>query len=117
MATAALKNFLIGASPEVLGHKPALIVAVTSGTGGVYPVAELRMSSYKNNRVCYVPEHIIVRNVREVLNSFDVPVSDEDAALRTRINYALRLLREYAIALRTVRESSVVDHTLFPFGM
>ena len=26
------------------------------------------MSSYKNNRLCYIPEHVIVRNVEKVLN-------------------------------------------------
>ena len=51
-----------------LGHKPALIVTVSSADGGAYPVAELRMSSYKNNRICYLPEHVILRNVERILN-------------------------------------------------
>ncbi len=45
-----------------------LIVAVSSGAGGAYPVAELRMSSYKNSRICYIPEQIIIRDVENVLN-------------------------------------------------
>ena len=34
-------------------------------------VAELRASSYKNNRLCYIPENLIVRNVGSVLNDDD----------------------------------------------
>jgi len=48
-----------------LGHKPALIVAVSSGDGGAYPVSELRMSSYKNNRLCYIPEQVALKSMRE----------------------------------------------------
>jgi hypothetical protein len=43
-----------------------LIIAVSGGAGGgAYPVAELRMSSYKNSRICYLPEHLIVRQRRQ----------------------------------------------------
>lgn len=63
-----LKNFFLLFSRAELGHKPALLVAVSSGDGGAYPIAELRMSSYKNNRICYIPEHLILRNVESILN-------------------------------------------------
>ena len=49
-APAGLKNFFLMFNRFELGHKPAYIVGVSSSTGGAYPVAELRMSSYKNNR-------------------------------------------------------------------
>lgn len=49
MAPAALKNFFLLASKDEIGHKPGLIVAVSSGRGGSYPVVELRTSSYKNS--------------------------------------------------------------------
>ena len=52
----------------MLAHKPALIIAVSSSDGGAYPVAELRMSSYKNTRICDISEQIIARHVESVLN-------------------------------------------------
>jgi NAD(P)H-dependent FMN reductase len=94
---AGLKNFFLLFGQNELGHKPAMIVAVSSADGGAYPVAELRMSSYKNSRLCYIPEHVIVRHVEQVLN--DDPGQNNleaDAYFRARIQWALGILREYA---------------------
>ncbi len=115
---AGLKNLFLLLSRFEVGHKPALIVTVSSGDGGAYPVAELRMSSYKNNRLCYIPEHVIVRNVESVLN--DDPADnnpDADTYFRNRIAWALGILREYALALRQVRASGVTEHEMFKNGM
>ena len=117
---AALKNFFLMWKHE-LSHKPALIVGVSSADGGSYPVAELRMSSYKNNKLCYMPEHLIIRNVESVLN--DEPAdnslnnADADAYFKERINWTLAQLREYAIALKQVRESGVTQTDKFGNGM
>jgi len=115
---AGLKNFFLLFGQAELGHKPALIVSVSSGDEGSYPVAELRMSSYKNNRLCYIPEQVIVRHVGRVLN--DEP-ADNDASLdgyyRERIAWALGILREYARALKGVRASGVTDTERFRNGM
>jgi NAD(P)H-dependent FMN reductase len=116
MVPPGLKNFMLLCSTADVGHKPALIVSVSSGVGGTYPVAELRTSSYKNNRLVYIPEHVIVRNVEEMLHG-DVPASDRDDATRARIRYGVKVLGEYAKALKLVRASGVVDHKSFPFGM
>lgn len=116
MVPPGLKNFLLLCSTAEVGHKPALIVSVSSGIGGSYPVAELRTSSYKNNRLVYIPEHVIVRNVGEMLHG-EKPTSDHDAGIRARLGYAVALLKEYAQALKSVRESSVIDHKSFPYGM
>ena len=116
MAPAALKNFFLWCNNQELSHKPGLIVAVGRRLGGSYPVAELRMSSYKNTQLCYIPEHVIVRHVELVLNDPE-PASDDDANLRERLEYALRLLVEYAKALRAVRESGVIDAVRYPWGM
>ena len=53
MVPAALKNFFLVCDGNALGHKPALAVGVSVGPGGSYPISELRISSYKNNRMCY----------------------------------------------------------------
>jgi NAD(P)H-dependent FMN reductase len=116
MVPPGLKNFLLLCSAAEVGHKPALIVSVSSGIGGSYPVAELRVSSYKNNRIVYIPEHVIVRNVEDVLQG-DAPSSERDEATRARLRYGVAILKEYAQALRSVRESGTVDHKSFPFGM
>ncbi|UAA40603.1 NAD(P)H-dependent oxidoreductase [Paraneptunicella aestuarii] len=108
MATGLIKNFFLMCSARELGHKPALIVSVSSGIGGSYPVAELRMSSYKNTRICYIPDHVIVRNADDF--------SDENPASE-RLTYGLDILAEYSKALKGVRESGVVNHKDFPYGL
>lgn len=115
---AGLKNFFLLWGKGELSHKPALIVTVSSANGGAYPVAELRMSSYKNNRICYIPEHLIVRNVESVLNE-DAGKNNPDADdyFRRRIVYAGGVLCAYATALKGVRDSGVTATADFPFGM
>jgi NAD(P)H-dependent FMN reductase len=115
---AGLKNLFLLCSKQEVGHKPAMIVTVSSGDGGAYPVAELRMSSYKNNRICYIPEQVIVRNVERVLN--DDPAennSDADSYFKERIEWSLALLNHYAIALTGVRNSGIAYHEKFGNGM
>lgn len=116
MVPPGLKNFLLLCSAREVGHKPALIVSVSSGIGGSYPIAELRVSSYKNNRLVYLPEHVIVRNVEEVLGG-EGPQGDRDESIRARIEYSLNLLEEYARALTAVRESGAINHREFPYGV
>jgi len=101
-----------------LGHKPAKIVAVSSADGGAYPVAELRMSSYKNSRLCYIPENIILRNVESILNdnAADNNVS-ADAYFKERIEWSLNILKAYVVALKQVRDSGVTETDAFGNGM
>lgn len=118
MSPAALKNFFLFASKNEIGHKPGLIVGVSSGMGGAYPVAELRMSSYKNSRICYIPEHIILRNAEHLLNDItEEKFKMEDMYMRGRIAYVLQILEEYAKALQQVRGSGVFDYKNYPNGM
>ncbi len=116
MVPPALKNLFLLCSNDELTHKPGLIVGVSAGKGGSYPVAELRMSSYKNNHIAYMPEHIIVRDVEHVLNS-DTAQSPDDTLLRERLDYALRLLKSYSLALGPVREKHAAEFKKFPYGM
>jgi len=115
---AGLKNFFLLWSKGELAHKPALIVTISSADGGAYPVAELRMSSYKNNRICYIPEQVIVRNVESVLNDNPEDNNKEtDEYFRGRFSYALKQLTEYAIALKQVRASGATDLSVYKNGM
>lgn len=115
---AGLKNLFLLCSKNEVGHKPALIVTVSSSDGGAYPVAELRMSSYKNNRICYIPEQVIVRHVEGVLNPDPADNKPEaDAYYRERIQWSLTLLGHYASALKPIRESGITQHKKFGNGM
>ncbi len=117
MVTPALKNFLLLASGTgALAHKPALIVSVSAGKGGAYPISELRASGYKNTALCYMPEHIIVRNVESMLVS-ETPETEDDIYVRKRLDYALKLLGGYGKALSEVRSAGLVDLKAYPNGM
>ncbi|WP_415909885.1 NADPH-dependent FMN reductase [Oleiharenicola sp. Vm1] len=119
MVTPGVKNFLLNCTAGEIGHKPGLIVTVSAGRGGSYPVAELRMSGTKNNRLAWIPEHVIVQHVEGNLNAPDGAegIAKEDATIRTRLRYALRVLGAYGAALRGVRASGAIDHQRFRSGM
>lgn len=116
MACPAIKNFFIYASKAELAHKPGLLVGVSSGVGGAYPISELRASSYKNCRLCYLPEHLIVRHVERVLNA-PQPSGEDDQRLHARIDYALDILVRYTHALKPVREAVDMSNPAFTNGM
>ena len=116
MASPALKNFFNYCRNYELFHKPALIVSVSAGEGGAYPIAELRMSSYKNSRICYLPEHILIRHAEDVLND-DSPENTRDELIRERIDYSLRLLKIYEDSLTLVRQHKFVFNSNFKNGM
>ena len=119
MVPPGVKNFLLNCTADEIGHKPGLIATVSATRGGSYPVAELRMSGYKNNRLVWLPEHMIFQHIGENLNAPDTApdLSKEDAYLRKRIRYDLRLLEEYGKALKQVRASGVIDHKTFKSGL
>jgi NAD(P)H-dependent FMN reductase len=116
MASPALKNMFLFFAGLDLAHKPGLIITVSSGIGGSYPNAELRMSSYKNTRIVYVPDHVIVRFAERVLNKPE-PEDKEDEIIRKRLDYSLGIFLEYVKALSSVRSSGVAQLKDFPFGM
>ena len=113
-----LKNFFLLFGKDELGHKPALLVAVSSGDGGSYPIAELRMSSYKNNRICYLPEHLILRKVESILNK-NPEDNDADAHnyFQERIDWSLGILQGYAKALKEMRATTEIFNDKFNNGM
>jgi NAD(P)H-dependent FMN reductase len=115
---AGVKNFFLMFNRYEVGHKPAFIVTVSNGTGGAYPVAELRMSSYKNNRICYIPEQLIVRDVEKVFNDNpDDNDQEADSYFKERLEWCLEILMGYGVALRGMRESTQIHHDKFANGM
>ncbi len=118
MVPGALKNFFLLWGPDQLANKPALPVAVSSEDGGAYPIAELRMSSYKNSRLLYVPENLIVRWVGERLHkTLSAEHPEADRMLRERADYALGQLCAYAKALAPQRASGALDVGNYDSGM
>ncbi len=119
MAPSGLKNFFMlwGGTGE-LAHKPALLCSISSTDGGAYAIAELRMSSYKNNRICYIPEQLVIRNVGSVFNaeiSKNNPNAHEYFVARSA--YCLKLLLGYANALKDLRCESCTELKPYPNGM
>lgn len=116
MAPPPLMNVFLLTSRGEIAHKPGLLVTVSSGAGGAYPVSQLRSFSTKNTQLCYIPDHVVVRDARNVLND-EKPKSKEDEYLRERIEYSLGLLAVYSKAFEFIRQSGVVDLETFPYGM
>jgi len=114
MVPAKLKNFFLLCSSKSLGNKPGLLVSVSAGMGGCYPITELRTSSYKNTKICYLPEHLIIRNCNNVLNeNIRDTLSEEDKNIRDRIDYTLGILQQYSLAFRSIN----VNDKEYPYGM
>ena len=83
-------------------HKPGLIVSISSGIGGAYPISELRSSSYKNSHILWIPENIIIRNVEQYNpgnHGNEIP-----SWLDKRIDYCLNLLLEYSKYLGPIQK-------------
>ena len=113
MATPAAKNIFLLCGNGELAHKPGLIVSVSSGNGGAYPIAELRSSSYKNTHIMWIPENIIIRNVEEFnqgKHGKNIP-----KWLDNRIDYVLKLLLAYASNMKPLRE--IINRKDFANGM
>ena len=100
MASPMLKNFLLLCDNQDTAHKPALLVAVTSGISGAYPIAELKMNALKNNKLVPIPDHLIIRNVEQVLGEGEIDTREQ--GLRARIGYSLHMLAQYSVALSSI---------------
>ncbi len=113
MATPAAKNIFLLCGNGEFAHKPGLIVSVSSGSGGAYPIAELRASSYKNTHLMWIPENIIIRNVEE----FKPGVHGDNIPewLDNRIDYVLKLFLAYSSNMRPLR--NIINREDFGNGM
>lgn len=116
MVPPGFKNFMLLCSNQELGHKPVVLASVSSSRNGAYPIAELRMTAGKNNHAVFLPDHLIVRNVENVLNEGDAK-SEEDSYIRSRAQYSLKMLCQYSSKLKEIRNGGVVDFEAFGNGM
>jgi len=118
MVPAGLKNFLLHVSADEVGHKPVLIVGVSAGRGGAYPIVELRSFGSKNNKMNIIPEHLIVRDVNSVMNDHDFEKGEEgDLYIKKRALFALEVIKEYAEALAPMRARGKVMNEEYKNGM
>ena len=113
MATPSAKNLFSLCGEGELTHKPGLIVSVSSGAGGAYPIADLRSFSYKNTHIMWIPENIIIRNVEQYNPGFHGTSIPE--WLDRRVNYTLKLLLEYALNMQPLR--GLINRKDFGNGM
>lgn len=116
MVPPALKNIFLLCGNQELAHKPALIVGVSAGRSGNYPISELRMSGYKNTRICYMPDHMVLRGVEKLFQTKETDDTFEQE-IRARLDYFLKLLGAYSQALGQVRSSGLIDTKTFPNGL
>jgi NAD(P)H-dependent FMN reductase len=114
MASPAFKNFILYCSSQMLAHKPAMLIGISSGVGGAYPIAEVRSTSYKNTRVVYIPDHVIIRSVE---NFHKTEITEGERMLKKRIEDSIAVLELYGKALKNVRENLNWDFKTYPFGM
>ena len=113
MAAPAAKNFFLLCGNGELAHKPGLIVSVSSGNGGAYPIADLRSFSYKNTHIMWIPENIIIRNVQEYNpgnHGNSIP-----EWLDNRIDYTLEILLAYSLNMQPLKE--LINRKEFGNGM
>jgi azobenzene reductase len=116
MTPAALHNFFLFCSTRELGHKPALIVSLSTGIGGAYPVAEIRSIGYKNTGICYMPSHLIYRYVQNFLDK-DKAHDQDIIMMRKRTEMTLGLFRTYCKNFENIRKEDCFDYKKFPHGM
>lgn len=124
MASPLLKNFLLMCSNQNTAHKPVLLISISNGISGVYPIAELRMNAFKNNKLVAIPDHLVIRNVEEVINyqkDSASALSKRDEDIRHRIGYSLHTLNKYSKALKVMRaelkNSPYENEEQYTYGM
>ncbi len=101
---------------NLLAHKPAYIIGVSSGTGGRYPITELRSTTYKNSFINYIPLSTVVDNVDELINA-EGEMTANSEHMAQRIDEGLQFLNVYTHALLQVRSSDIFTEKRFKNGM
>ncbi len=100
-----------------LANKPVMLVGVSAGRGGSYPVMQMRDMGYKNNHYIISSENLVIQGVNGMFNDHEMSEESVDYSMKKRADYALRVLAEYSKALTSVRASGVLDLDAFANGM
>lgn len=108
---AALKNFFHCLSAKEAAHKATLLISVSaSETNGSYPIAELRATASKNNKLVFIPDHLIIRNAEKVFTP-----DHDNTYISDRLTYSLKMLTHYAEALKPLQTQEIPNS--YKFGM
>lgn len=106
-------HYVTKTKKHVLAHKPVMLVGVSDGMGGAYPIAQLKAVGPKNTHYVVSPENLRISKVKEVLVDGEIVVD----GVRERADYALKILVEYAKALKPLRDSGMLDFKKFGSGV
>lgn len=98
---------------HAMAHKPVMLVGVSDGLGGAYPIGQLRAVGPKNTHYVVSPENLRISKVKEVLVNGEIVID----GVRERADYSLKVLVEYAKALKPIRDSGQLDFTKFGSGV
>lgn len=115
MVPPAVKNlfFLFG---SVFRHKPAYLVTTSAGTGGRYPIPEMRMSAYKNSYINYIPLNTVIDRVNATISEQGEYIAEKQF-VANRCDEGLKVLIEYTKAFVQIRNSDIVKEKRFPNGV
>ncbi len=115
MVPPAVKNlfFLFGG---VFRHKPAYIVTVSAGSGGRYPIQEMRATTYKNSYLNFIPVNTIIDRVNTIIDDEGHYIGEKQFVAK-RLDEGLRILIEYSRAFQTIRSTEIVQEKRFPNGV
>lgn len=116
MMSYGLINMFLHTEHE-LAHKPVMLVGVSSGRGGAYPISQMRQIGPKNKHFVVIPENLRLQEVKNLFLDEDFSDNAPDLSVKQRSDYALKVLVVYAKALRSARDSGEIDTTLFPSGV
>ena len=86
------------------------------------------MNAFSNNKLVAIPDHLIIRNVDEILNTVNESthrdedvITRRDNSIRHRIGYSLHTLLHYSQAMKSLRETLQVstydNEHLYQYGM
>ena len=115
MVPPALKNIFF-LFTGVFRHKPAYIVTVSAGSGGRYPIQEMRSTVYKNTYLNFLPVNTVIDRVNNVIDEAGCYIGEKQF-VANRVDEGLRLLLEYSKAFQTIRKSEIVLEKRFPNGV
>lgn len=103
---------------DVAAHKPTLLASVSSSVGGAYVIHQLRGNGSKNNRMMFLPEHLIFRDAGNLFTAEAKPEhASANAYMQERLEWALTLLEDYIPALNAVRKAGHTHNKAFANGM
>jgi NAD(P)H-dependent FMN reductase len=105
-----LTNFLLLCSRQELSYKPTLLVSVSAGPSGTYPIAQLRMSGSKNNQMVFLPDHLIIRNVSTFFDELN-----EQHPIFKRLEFNLEVMGSLVPAFQQLRKTIEVNR--YPYGL